>query len=727
MYKKNKNYFPYSKFINKDLKGNFKTTLLIDGIRCISCVEKIEKKLSQKYKIVSARINFTTGLLYISWSNSENNISNFISEIEKMGYAVKPYDNKNLNKKISKSEKDLLIYIAVSGFALGNLMMISIGLWSSNINFMGGATKGFFYIISNLIALPTIIFTARPFVYSAWNVLNKGEVNMDVPISMAILLTSLMSVYEVINDGDHVYFESTVMLIFFLLIGRYLDARSRSKAKGAAFDLLSAQNGTAKILKKGNVYTIPISDLRKNMIVLVATGEKIPVDGIVQKGISELDTSLITGETLPKLIKAGDDVFAGTTNLLAPIQVFVSKKIEDTLLNEMISLIENFEQKKSNYVNLANKVAGLYTPCIHLLSLTTFLSWFFFVGETWQMSLIYSITVLIITCPCALGLAVPVVQILASKRLLKEGILVKTGEALEKLSNINIAVFDKTGTLTVGKLLLKKNNLSNKDLQFAASLAVHSEHPLSKAIFSQYSGELLGVNNFKEIPGKGLQAFINNKLVKLGNRDWCQVKTKDSDVNLEVSLRVQNRQPVIFKFSDSLRENTFDLIEKLHKSKIDTKLLSGDRISVVASVANRLGIKSYHGELLPDEKCKVIQNLKRQDKNILMIGDGLNDAPALSISDVSVSLSSAVDFTQNVADVILKSKDISSIFTLWKVAKKTKTLTIQNLALALIYNLVAIPLAIFGYVTPLIAAIAMSSSSLIVIGNSFRMNRRLYK
>jgi len=598
--------------------------------------------------------------------------------------------------------------------------MISIGLWSEEVEFMGVATQDFLHWISVIIALPAIIYSGRPFFFSSINALKKRHANMDVPISLAIILASMMSLFETINHGEHIYFDSAVMLLFFLLIGRYLDIRAKGKAKESAKALLAKLHGTATVLLHGKRHNIPIRDIKEGMTILIAPGESIPVDGVVLKGVSEVDMSLITGETIPNLVNKGDAVFAGTINIASAFQLTASKASQESLLGEIVTLMERSERSKSRFVRIADKAASIYTPTVHVMALLTFLGWLVF-GQTWQLALLNAVTVLIITCPCALGLAVPVAQVLAGSRLFKSGILLKSGDALEKLAGIDTVILDKTGTLTLGRPELIDKDYKESHLQIAASLAVNSKHPLSQAISMAYSGELLGVNNIEEFPGFGIQAFVGDNEVKLGRRQWCGNENDKETDEIELWLSINNEK-VCFKFIDVLRKDAKDTVKYFQNVGYKVILLSGDSNKIVSNIAKKVGITDYHGEVSPIDKCEYIEKLKKKGSKILMVGDGLNDAPSLSLADVSMSPSSAIDITQNTADIVFQGIVLRPIIKTIVVAKQAKKIIIENFMLAIFYNMIAIPFAVLGYVTPLIAAIAMSSSSLVVILNSFRLN-----
>lgn len=706
-------------FIITEADGTNSLNLLVDGMHCPSCVAIIENALKKQKVISAARLNLSTKRLRVSWKGALDLGDKWISLINGMGYRAVPFDPATAETSEKKEERFLLRCLAVAGFASGNLMLFSVPLWSSDMVEMGTATRTFFHWVQAAIAIPAIAYCGIPFYRSAWNAIRSWKTNMDVPISVAVILATLMSLFETITHGTHSYFDSGVMLLFFLLIGRYLEARARGHARSAAHDLLQMMTGFATVLhESGTQENIPISSIKEGMTLLVASGEKIGADGVIISGESEIDTSLITGESQPHRVSIDSKLFAGTINLTSPITMRVTKAGERSLLSEIVKLMESAEQAQAKYVTIADRISGWYTPVVHALAAATFIGWMMFGNAQWQVALLYAATVLIITCPCALGLAVPVVQVLASGKLMRSGVLLKSGNALERLATITHAVFDKTGTLTLGKPVLTSNH-SEQDLRLAASIAVHSKHPLSKAIVNAYSGELtqLDVN---EVQGYGLEAGG----IKLGKRSWATKLADDNDNTLELWLAEEGKQPVRFTFADQLRTDARDVIKKLQLSNIKILLLSGDRQEVTKKVAGELGIETFEGALSPVQKTEKITALKNHGANVLMVGDGLNDAPSLSSANVSMSPASAMDITQNAADIVFQGDKLQPVITTFGIAKFSQVLVKQNFVLAILYNVIAIPLAVAGMVTPLIAAIAMSSSSLLVIANAMRLNWR---
>lgn len=710
----------YESLAQKNEDGFYELSVLVSGVHCAGCIQKIEGTLNQQDEIEHVRLNFSTGRLAMSWNGAPEIANDYIQHIEKLGYGVQPYDAKAARNEVEKEERFLLLCLGAAGFAMGNVMLISVGLWSTSVETMGMATRDFMHIISALIALPAILFAGRPFFRSAFGALRAGHANMDVPISLALILASGMSLIETINSGEHVYFDSALMLMFFLLVGRYLDFRARKNARSAATDLLNTLSGFAHVVEGKQTKRVLIRDLIEGMTVRVAAGEKLPVDGVLVQGETEVDTSLVTGETLPVAIKVGAEVYAGTLNLSAPVTIKVSKPAEDSLLADIVRLMERAGQGQAEYVRLADRAARLYTPAVHTLALLAFCGWFFVGGLDWQGAMMIAITVLIITCPCALGLAVPVVQVLATGKLMKCGVLVKSGDALERLAAIDTVMLDKTGTLTLGQPALV-GDYKKTDFKLAASLASHSGHVLSRALLNAYDGELHSITKIKDHPGKGVSGEYKGQIIKLGSRSWCgDEKAKKSDKS-EIWLGIKGRAPVRLSLEDTLRRDAAQMIKDLHDHKLQTLIVSGDRAEPVRAVAKACGIQKYFAEQTPPEKFKIMEGLQSEGRKVLMVGDGLNDAPVLAGANVSMAPGTAIDMAQNAADIVFMGDELSPVYKAWQTARRSQSLIKQNFALAVLYNVIAIPLALFGMVTPLIAAIAMSGSSLIVIANSFRL------
>lgn len=709
----------YETLVRDNVDGGYTLDVLVSGVHCAGCIQKIESSLTSQDHISHVRLNFSTRRLTFSWNGNIEEANDYVTLVEKLGYGVKPFDPYAEQEGTRAEEKFLLLCLGVAGFALGNIMLLSVGLWSTSTETMGFATRELMHWVSAAIALPVVLFSGRPFFYSAFKALKNGHTNMDVPISLAISLASLMSLYETINNGEHVYFDSAIMLLFFLLVGRYLDFRARKNARSAATDLMSTLSGFALVEEDGQkTRSIAIRDLKEGMIVRVAVGEKLPIDGEVISGQSEIDTSLVTGETVPRPVREGDEVYAGTMNMSAPMRVRVMRAAEDSLLSDIVRLMEKAEQGQAEYVRLADRMARAYTPFVHGLALIGFLGWWLLIGVAWQEALLIAVTILIITCPCALGLAVPVVQVLATGRLMREGILVKSGDALERLAKIDMFFVDKTGTLTHGKPKLQ-GNYDKAILKMTASLASYSHHPLSKALAENIARKF-EISDVREEAGKGVSGIFKGQALKLGSRVWCGNESAPASENPEIWFAQEGEKPVQFTFTDNLRIDTKEVIEQMKNSGLDIILVSGDRERAVETVAMTLDIPFY-AQKTPPEKFALLEEYKAKNHKVAMIGDGLNDAPVLAGADVSIAPGSAVDMAQNAADIVFMGDNFAPVYICYKIAVRAQKLVKQNFGLAILYNCIAVPMAFAGMVTPLVAALAMSGSSLIVIANSFRL------
>jgi Cu2+-exporting ATPase len=704
-------------------EGEYGLDLMVEGVHCGGCVQRIERALAREDAVTHARLNLTTRRLALAWRGPPESAERLARTVEDLGYPVVPFEPARLDAGDGRAETQLLRALAVAGFAAGNVMLLSVAVWAGHFQEMGPATRGLLHWFSALIALPAIAYAGQPFFRSALRALRAGHTNMDVPISLAVLLAAGMSLFETMAGGRHVYFDSAVTLLFFLLIGRYLDRRARGKARAAAERLLALGTRPVTVLSEdGTRRLLPVDQVAPGMTVLAAAGERIAVDGRVRTGQSELDTSLITGETLPAQTQPDDPVFAGTLNLTTPLTLEVTAVGEDTLLAEIVRLMELAEQRRARYVELADRVARLYAPLVHGLALATFLGWTFLLGAPWQNALLTAVAVLIITCPCALGLAVPAVQVIASGRLLGRGVLLKSATTLERLAVVDTVVFDKTGTLTEGRPELSREKLDPDALGLAASLAGASRHPLARTL-ARAAPDVPVAEGVQETPGLGLALATPEGELRLGSRVWCGLPEDDAAEGPELWLTGPGRAPCRFAFVDPPRADAAEVIAALHDRGFAIELLSGDRRGPVARLAADLGLTQWRARCSPAEKVARLEALADQGRCVLMVGDGLNDAPALAAASVSLSPSSAVDISQTAADAVFQGRRLGPVLELVTLARRAQRLVKQNLWLAFGYNALTIPLAVAGLVTPLVAAIAMSSSSLVVIGNALRLAR----
>lgn len=690
--------------------------LSLPTVHCAACIAAVERQLSTRPDVFGARVNLTLKRVSITAADMPEIEDMLIAELDGLGYPAKPLDSAVLAMaEGDKAGRDLLARLGVAGFAMMNVMLLSISVWAG----AEGYTRDLMHWISAAIALPAVAFAGYPFYKSAWSALRHGRLNMDVPISLAILLASAVSLFETIKSGDHAYFDAALSLTFFLLIGRYLDYKTRATARSAASELAALEVQKARRITDDGEETVPLDALREGDILAVAPGERLPADGVVTWGDSELDPSMLTGETLPQSVGQGAVVRAGMLNISGPLKIRAVGLGEETLLKQITRLVETAETTRNKYTSLAEKAANIYAPAVHLLSLLAFLGWGFATGD-WRLAINIAAAVLIITCPCALGLAVPAVLAAASGRLFTQGVLLKDGVSLERLAEVDTVVFDKTGTLTTGKpALVNAAEIPAEAYDFAAALAQHSAHPLSKAIARAFSSTL-DIENIREHPGFGTSGRLNGVELRLGRADWCGATPA---MQTAVWLKVGNDEPRAFLFEDEIRPEALKTVSALKAAGLSVHLLSGDVPAAAEAIAKAAGISHWTAQASPAEKVDALSALAAQGHKVLMVGDGLNDAAALAAAHVSMSPASAVDASRTSADMIIISNDLSEVAKAHKIAVASKRRIIENFSIAAVYNLISVPLALAGFATPLMAALAMSASSITVSLNALRIGR----
>jgi Cu2+-exporting ATPase len=742
----------FSRYVVTDADGAHELSLAVDGLQCGACVWLIESVLAREPIVQHGRVNMTTRRLKLVWHGATEQAVTLVDLIERLGYRLIPFDPASLAAAQDDTTRALLRALAVAGFAAVNVMLMSIGIWAGEVggllHDMGPATRDLLHWVSALIAMPAIAYAGRPFFASAVAALRHGRTNMDVPISLGVILVTGMSLAQTMQGGAHTYFDSAITLLFFLLIGRFLDHRARGQARATAEQLLALRAADVAVLQAdGSTQRRSQHSVAPGERVLVGLGERIGVDGVVERGTSSLDASLVTGESLPVQAAPGTQVFAGTLNLGAALTVRAMATGAATLLAECVRLIEAAEARRSRFVVLADRVARRYAPAVHLAALLTFLWWFFIAGASANQALLIACAVLIITCPCALALAVPVIQVIASSGLFRAGVLLKSATALERLADVDTIVFDKTGTLTEPNLALVRGpDFDEAALRVAASLAASSRHPLARSLVAA-AGPVAAAEGVVEYPGEGLCAGD----VWLGSRTFCGidpapqpppqrgggVSTGTAATLLplplgegvggrgpELWLARPNCAPIRFGFEETLRADTEATVSRLREQHLKIHLLSGDRAASVALVATTLAIDDWHAEYSPVHKVAAIEALVSAGRKVLMVGDGLNDSPSLAVATVSASPATAADISQTVADVVFQGSKLGAVSTVIETARRARTVMRQNLALSIGYNVLMVPLAVAGYVTPWLAALAMSSSSLLVMANSFRLHGR---
>lgn len=697
--------------------------LAIDGVDCAACIDEIEGAMRAVPGLVSARLNLTTHRLALVWTPAVTDASTLVMALARSGYKAYPFEQSRVEAEEQRRSQWLLKCLAVAGFAATNIMLLSVAVWSGNSSDITPETRDFFHWLSALIALPAAAYAGQPFFRSALAGIKARRLNMDFPISLGICLALAMSVVETLLHGEEAYFDSAAMLLTFLLAGRFLDQSMRRRTRAAAGNLAALKGEVAHRLNAdGAIVAIPVAALATGDRILVRPGDRVPADGIVRAGASEIDTSLVTGETLRKPVGVNERIYAGAMNFDGTLTIEVTAAGEGTLLDDVARLIEKAGEARSRYMRLADRAARVYAPVVHAAAASTLVFWLF-AGATTHDAIIIAISVLIITCPCALALAVPAVQVVASGHLFRAGVYLNAADALERLAEIDTIVFDKTGTLTLPEPHVSNAAAIAPDLLArAARLAASSRHPLAMAV-ARIAPELVPYDEAEEVPGAGVRALVDGVEMRLGSAAFCGVSNdvppSAADVSV-IHLRHGDATACI-EIRQNLRLDARATLDTLRARGFDLHILSGDRPEAVMPLAAELDVTQAQGGLDPAGKIAAIEALRAAGRKVLMVGDGLNDAPALAAAHASLSPVTAVDLAQAQADAVFLGEGLAPVAQSLSVARQARALMRENLGIAVVYNLLAVPLAVAGLVTPLIAAAAMSGSSIIVTLNALRM------
>jgi Cu2+-exporting ATPase len=730
--------------------------LLIEGIHCAACVWLIEHTLNAQTGVSSAQVNLSGKRLHLKWHNSVISLSRIIERLGQIGYAAVPYDPEVAEGSLKKQNRHLLYRMAFAAFGMMNLLWISIALYSGADE---GEFRSMFHWIGFVLATPVLLYSGYPFYRGAWSGLRNLHLGMDLPIAIGASITYLYSVYVTVNASQigEVYYDTVVNFLFVILVGRYLESISKRQAVAATQRLLDLQPRVATCLEDGEERIVPIRAVAIDDTVLVKPGERIPVDGFITDGQSSVDEAMLTGESQAVAKQQGDTVSAGTINGHGVLRVRVTGSLKNTALGRIIRLVEEAQGSKAPIQCLADKIVPSFVAVTLLLGTVTFLFW---VGSSFEVALLAATSVLIITCPCAFGLATPMSIAVASGLGAKYGILVKNGDVLETLSTINHVIFDKTGTLTEGGMSVV--GIYTEDATWdvsqttapAASLLVlmqklfaverFSEHPTAEAVsnwYETFAAQMprLEVSEFSYTPGQGVSGLVenqhlfagtslmmNNHQVALSNQLEQTARHLAEQGIGSFNIAVDGRHIGLIAVEDRIRPDARELITALKEEGLQLTLLSGDRRQAAEAIAQRLGGMEVIAEVLPEEKDQVVQRLQGQGMRVAMVGDGVNDAPALVRADVGIAMGSGTDVSIASADIVLMSNELERVRLAIGLSRRTLLTIRQNIGISIVYNMIMVPLAMAAIVTPLVAAISMPLSSLAVIGNSARI-RTLFK
>ncbi|WP_315782705.1 MULTISPECIES: cation-translocating P-type ATPase [unclassified Bradyrhizobium] len=713
----------------KDLGAGLKhIDLAVEGVSCAGCMAKIERGLSALPDVTLARVNLTDRRVALEWKQGTLDPAKFIDRLAELGYKAYPFEKASAEATEAEESRFLLRCLGVAAFATMNVMMLSIPVWSGNVSDMLPEQRDFFHWLSALIALPAAAYAGQPFFRSAWRALKTGNVNMDVPICIGVILALGMSIVETFHHAEHAYFDAAIMLLTFLLVGRYLDQNMRRRTRAVAGNLAALKAETAtKFVGADEISEVPVAAVRAGDLVLLRPGERCAVDGVVVEGRSEIDQSLITGETLYVPAEQGTAVYAGSLNISGTLRVRVSAAAEGTLLAEITRLLDTALQARSRYMRLADRASRLYAPVVHATAALTVLGWVL-AGASWHDAIVTGIAVLIITCPCALGLAIPTVQTVASGAMFKSGVLLNAGDAIERLAEAEHVIFDKTGTLTLPELeVVNAADIPADVFSVAGQLALSSHHPVAAAV-AQAAKSRSPLMGAVEEPGQGVRAVVDGVEIRLGRPSFCGAEalvaqSGSADPEASVVAFRRGTETYLFSVRQGLRPDAAKIVAGLQRRGIKVEILSGDREAAVAAAAKALGISEWRAGVTPADKIARIEELKRAGVKVMMVGDGMNDAPSLAAAHVSMSPISAAHLSQATADLVFLGRPLAPVLAAVDYARKALHLMRQNLWLAVLYNVLAVPLAISGVVTPLIAAAAMSGSSIIVMLNALRARK----
>lgn len=701
--------------------------LVISGISCAACAWLIEHRLKQLEHVTSVNLNLTTRRLMIRWIDSDIKLSQILEEIHQLGYQAHPFSATQAEEHRIQESKIAFRRLVVAGFATMQVMMLAVPLYVGELRGILEQYQIFIRIASMLFATAVVLYSARPFFSAAIRDIRTRHLTMDVPVSLAILLAYFSSVWSTMNQGPEIYFDSVCMFTFFLLTGRFFEMRARHRMTQAGNNLLDLMPSAAtKSTPDGNI-VIPASDIQVGDLLIIKPGQKIPADGIVEQGNSAVDEAALTGEYLPINKTQGAPLIGGTHNVESQLLMRVTATGADAELNTIMRLMDRAQQEKPAIAIFADKVASRFVASVLIIASIIALFWTFVDPS---QAFWITLSVLVVTCPCALSLATPTALTAATASLREQGFLISKGHVLEGLNQVDRIVFDKTGTLTRGELTLEQAmpvsndvSLSEYDaLKIATTLEQYSNHPIARAFNSPH---VFDADNIEQITAKGVEGLINNKTYRIGRSDFVFPKTKIFPPIIDDRqwlLLADEDQPLYwFALSDSLRQGAIPMVKQLKDWGINVSILTGDPSSQVEAVATTLGIDDVYKGLSPSDKLDIASKWQQQGERLMMVGDGINDVPTLARADIAVAIGQASDLTQTNADAVITNNSLTTILHALSKGRKANRIIRQNIYWALMYNILALPLAAMGFIPPWAAAIGMSLSSLIVVGNALRL------
>ncbi|WP_165735397.1 heavy metal translocating P-type ATPase [Pseudoalteromonas sp. C8] len=713
---------------NEDIQDEFIATndnisevlLSVEGITCAACAWLIEKQLLNLTSVKRVDVNTSTNRAMIQWDKTTTPLSEIITALAKIGYKAYPFQADTESQQKQQTAKAYIRRLGVAGLMTMQVMMFAFAMYFGMFSGMDSNFEQYFRWISLVLASPVILYSALPFLTNAINGLKAKQLNMDLPVSLAIFGAFGASCYATFMQVGEVYFESVCMFTFLLLLGKYLEFRARLKASEFTANLQKLLPLTARTINEsGEELIIAAKKLKLNDVVLIKAGETIPADGELIKGKTTVDESMMTGEHQPVTKFIGHNVYAGCVNHDGVIEIKINKIGQNTLLNQIIRLQHNALTKRPKLVEITDKVAQWFIASLLIFASLTAIGWYQIDPEH---AFWITISVLVATCPCALSLAIPTALTCAVATLTRKGVLIKQAHVLETLSQITLFAFDKTGTLTQGKFSLDEVDIIDKQytkaqaLDIAAMLERYSEHPIASA-FDEFTPAHRSLNNVEVHPGLGISAQDATNHYAIGKSGWFNSKKSNAQASLYINKQVVAR----FYFVDKVKSDAKKLIDSLQSQNLTCHMLTGDASDAGQKVAKQLKLESVQFGCSPQDKQTAVEQWSSQNEVVAMVGDGVNDSPVFASAHLSIAMETGADISKNSADVVLLNSDLASIGHLLNVAKQTRRIIKQNLALSLLYNASILPLAALGLVAPWMAVIGMSASSIIVISNSLRL------
>jgi len=725
----------YDKFVKVNSDGFNEVSLIIEGIHCSACVWLNEKALHKMDGVIEANINFTNNKATIIWADNILKLSQIIDMIRAIGYNAYPYDSSLQEAHANRERKDYYLRMAVAIFSSMNIMWIAVAQYAGYFSGITQDIKTILNIAEGILATPVLFYSGWIFFRGAYYGMKNRVVNMDILVATGALLTYLFSIYiTVIEDGE-AYFDSVSMIITFVLIGKFLEVLSKKNAADALDVIGKHIPSEVNIVKDGNIVSCKLSDVSIGDTIVVSSGEKVLLDGEILKGNGSFDESSLTGESKPMYKVEGDTVISGTTSIDADIHFRATKDFEHSTLSNLVQLLESAINKKPKIEQIANKLSEYFSTVILLFSFTTFIIWWLW-PHSFETAFMVGISVIVIACPCALALATPVATLVGLSLGAKKGILFKEAAQLETMAKVDTLVLDKTGTITVGKPeVIKENIFAKFDIELLYSLVKSSKHPVSHGIY-EYINEsrdnlsVVVFDEFRQIPARGIRAKINSYELLGGNYKLMLENGLEVDHSSENTLfyfALDKRVVAIYELNDKIKDGAKKLVDSLKNRGIETIMLTGDNELSALRVAKEINLERVYSEQTPEDKAAFISKLHEAKKTVVMVGDGVNDVLALARADIGIVMGSGSDIAVDVSDVVLLNDSLNSLEDSFKISQTTYDLIKQNLGISLVYNAVTIPLAMAGYVIPLVAAISMSVSSLLVVGNSMRIRYKWNK